>query len=106
MKENGLPVRSRRRFVATTDSDHDGPIFPNLAQSIVLTDLNQLWVADITYIAIATGFVYLAPSWMPGHDELLAMRSASGSIHVWRWLRCEPPSPRAGRREGASITPI
>jgi transposase InsO family protein len=37
-----------------------GPIFPNLAKSIVPTNLNQLWVADITYIAIATGFVYLA----------------------------------------------
>jgi putative transposase len=60
MKENGLTVRSRRRFVVTTDSNHDGPIFPNLAQSIVPTDVNQLWVADITYIAIATGFVYLA----------------------------------------------
>src|SRR5262245_39631555 len=60
MKENGLTVRPRRRFIATTDSDHDGPIFPNLAENVVPTDLNQLWVADITYIAIATGFVYLA----------------------------------------------
>jgi putative transposase len=60
MKENGLTVRSRRRFVATTDSDHDGPIFPNLAENIVPTSRNQLWVADITYIAIAIGFVYLA----------------------------------------------
>ena len=39
---------------------YDGPIFPNLAENVVPTDLNQLWVADITYIAIATGFVYLA----------------------------------------------
>ena len=60
MNENGLTARPRRRFVATTDSDHDGPIFPNLAESIVPTNRNQLWVADITYIAIATGFVYLA----------------------------------------------
>src|SRR5207302_535440 len=60
MKENGLTVRPRRRFVATTDGDHDGPIFPNLAENIVPTNRNQLWVADITYIAIATGFVYLA----------------------------------------------
>jgi len=60
MKENGLTVRPRRRFVATTDSNHDGPIFPNLAENIVPTSRNQLWVADITYIAIATGFVYLA----------------------------------------------
>ena len=50
MKENGLTVRPRRRFVATTDSDHDGPIFPNLAENLVPTNRNQLWVADITYI--------------------------------------------------------
>jgi len=60
MKENGLSVRPRRRFVATTDSDHDGPIFPNLARDVTPTGPNELWVADITYIAIATGFVYLA----------------------------------------------
>jgi putative transposase len=60
MKENGLTVRPRRRFIATTDSDHNGPIFPNLTKDIVPTNLNQLWVADITYIAIAAGFVYLA----------------------------------------------
>ena len=60
MKENGLTVRPRRRFTATTDSDHDGPIFPNLAENVVPANQNQLWVADITYIAIATGFVYLA----------------------------------------------
>src|SRR5258708_25581398 len=68
MKENRLTVRPRRRFIATTDSDHDGPIFPNLAKNIVPTNLNQLWVADITYIAIPTGFVYLAAildAWSP-----------------------------------------
>jgi len=48
MKENGLTVRPRRRFVATTDGDHDGPIFPNLAENIVPTNRNQLWVADIS----------------------------------------------------------
>lgn len=60
MKENGLSVRPRRRFVVTTESDHDGPIFPNLAKDAAPAGPNQLWVADITYIAIATGFVYLA----------------------------------------------
>ena len=50
----------RRRFVATTDSDHDNPIFPDLARDRIVAGQNQLWVADITYIAIATGFVYLA----------------------------------------------
>ncbi len=60
MKENGLSVRPRRRFVATTESAHDSPIFANLTQSIVPGGPNQLWVADITYIAIVSGFVYLA----------------------------------------------
>ena len=60
MKENGLSVRPRRRFVATTDSDHDGPVFPNLAKAVTPSGPNQLWVADITYIAIAKSFVYLA----------------------------------------------
>ena len=60
MKENGLSVRPRRRFIVTTDSDHDGPIFPNLAKDAAPNGPNQLWVADITFIAIATGFVYLA----------------------------------------------
>src|SRR4249919_3093740 len=60
MREHALTVRPRRRFVASTDSDHDGPIFPNLAKDVVPTGANQLWVADITYIAIEVGFVYLA----------------------------------------------
>ena len=60
MCENGLNPRRRRRFVTTTDSDHDGPICPNLAKEMAIGGPNQLWVADITYIAIAAGFVYLA----------------------------------------------
>ena len=42
------------------DSDHDGPIFPNLAKDVTADGPNQLWVADITYVAIAVGFVYVA----------------------------------------------
>ncbi len=60
MQEGGLSVRPRRRFIATTDSNHDGPIFPNLTGGVSLTGPNQLWVADITYIAVSSGFVYLA----------------------------------------------
>ena len=60
MREHGLQPKRRRRFVATTDSDHDDPIFPDLARDRIVDGPNQLWVADITYIAIATGFVYLA----------------------------------------------
>ncbi|WP_162246974.1 hypothetical protein [Rhizobium sp. Root1220] len=50
----------RRRFVATTDRKHDGPIFPNLAKDIVPTGPNQLWVSDITYVALPTRFIYVA----------------------------------------------
>src|SRR6266852_140687 len=53
-------IERRRRYVATTDSDHDSPIFPNLARDLVVDGPNQQWVADITYIAITSGFVYLA----------------------------------------------
>ena len=60
MREQGLSVRPRRRFVVTTNSDHDGPIFPNLARELIPTGPNELWVADLTYIAIASDFVYLA----------------------------------------------
>jgi len=60
MREHALNPKQRRRFIATTDSDHNHPIFPNLAKSMTLDGPNQLWVADITYVAIATGFVYLA----------------------------------------------
>src|SRR3954467_2159057 len=56
MREHGLSPKQRRRYVATTDSDHDEPIFPNLAADRP----NQLWVADITYVAVATGFIYVA----------------------------------------------
>jgi putative transposase len=60
MCEYGLQPKGRRRFVITTDSDHNGPIFANLARDMVLDGPNQLWVADLTYIAITAGFVYLA----------------------------------------------
>jgi len=60
MREHGLQPKRRRRFVITTDGDHDSPIFPNLSRGMTVDGPNQLWVADLTYIAIATGFVYLA----------------------------------------------
>jgi putative transposase len=60
MRQQGLQVRPLRRFVRTTDSQHDSPIFPNLARALIPAAADQLWVADITYIAIARGFVYLA----------------------------------------------
>ena len=60
MRLHGMQVRPRRRYVATTDSNHDGPIFPNLAKDLTVDGPDQLWVSDIAFVAIATGFVYLA----------------------------------------------
>jgi len=61
MREHRLNPVQRRRFVATTDSDHDQPIFPDRTRDLAVLDgPNQLWVADLTYVAIAAGFVYVA----------------------------------------------
>src|SRR6202163_1206591 len=60
MREDNLLCVRRRAFVVTTDSRHNLPVYPNLAREIKLTAINQLWVADITYIRLRTEFVYLA----------------------------------------------
>ena len=60
MREHDLQPRRRRRCVATTDSDHDQPIYPNRAKDLAIDGPDQLWVADITYVAIREGFAYVA----------------------------------------------
>ena len=60
MRENELNPRKGRRFVRTTDSAHGGPVFPFVARGLVASGPDQLWVGDITYVAIAQGFVYLS----------------------------------------------
>jgi putative transposase len=60
MRAHDLQPKRRRRYVTTTDSNHDSPIYLDRARDLIVDGPNQLWVADITYIAIAVGFVYLA----------------------------------------------
>lgn len=60
MREDNLLCIRRRGFVITTDSNHSWKIYPNLARSMILTGLNQLWVADITYVRLRWEFVYVA----------------------------------------------
>jgi transposase InsO family protein len=60
MRESDLLCRVRRRWVKTTNSRHRFPRYPNLIKEMVISRLNQVWLADITYIRIRTGFVYLA----------------------------------------------
>ena len=61
MREDNLLGLRRRRFVpATTDSQHGWRVWPNMARGLVTQDLNELWVADITYVRLQEEFVYLA----------------------------------------------
>jgi putative transposase len=60
MRQSDLLCRVKRRWVKTTDSRHCFPRYTNLIKGIVISRLNQVWLSDITYIRIRTGFVYLA----------------------------------------------
>lgn len=60
MREDNLLCVVKRKFVVTTDSAHGLKVYPNLAGSMLLTGVDQLWVADITYIRLEEEFIYLA----------------------------------------------
>lgn len=60
MRESGLLCRRRRRRVVTTDSVSGGRAYPNLTGELEVTEPDRLWVADITYVRLRSGFAYLA----------------------------------------------
>jgi putative transposase len=60
LRQDNLLCLRRQAFVRTTDSNHSLPVYPNLARGLVLSNINQLWVSDITYIRLRREFVYLA----------------------------------------------
>jgi len=60
MRQDNLLAIRYRKFILTTDSRHDCQVYLNLAARMTLTGINQVWVADITYIRLQTEFVYLA----------------------------------------------
>ena len=60
LREDNLLCVRKRRFVVTTNSNHGLRVYPNVARDMVLTGVDQLWRADITYIRLREEFVYLA----------------------------------------------
>jgi putative transposase len=60
MRAADLGIKPRKRYVRTTDSNHDSPIYPNLYRNVIPEGPDMVWVADFTYIRIPTGFCYLA----------------------------------------------
>jgi len=107
MREHGLQPKRRRRYVVTTDSNHAGPIFRDLAKDVGAHRPNQLWVADLTYIAISGGFVYLAAildSWSRKVVGYAISRSMDARIAVAA-LKAAVRSrnrPQPGRERAAS----
>lgn len=60
MRQDNLLCVARRKFVVTTDAGHGWKVYPNLAGELTPTGVDQLWVADITYVQLEEEFVYLA----------------------------------------------
>jgi putative transposase len=60
LREDNLLAVRKRKFIVTTRKDNQFRVYPNLAERLELTDVNQLWIADITYIRLQREFVYLA----------------------------------------------
>ena len=72
MREDNLLAVQPRAFVVTTDSDHELEVYLNLASRMKLTGINQLWVADITYIRLA------ARVCLPGRDSGCLLTQGGG----------------------------
>lgn len=60
LRENNLLVKPRRRYIQTTNSKHWMKKYPNIAQELLLTAPEQLWVSDITYLKTEEGNCYLS----------------------------------------------
>jgi len=80
MHEDNLIAVSQRKYVVTTDSQHDFQVYLNLAARMHVTAVNQLWVADITYIRLRSEFVFLAVI-LDAYSRLVVGRCLFRSLH-------------------------
>ena len=106
IREDNLLAVQPRAFVVTTDSDHEFEVYLNLASRMKLTGMNQLWVADITYIRLKKEFVYLAVILDAFSRKVVGWaldRTLASRCRLRRWNR---PSPNdSHHRSGASFRP-
>jgi len=93
MSDKNLLCRVAKSFKATTDSSHGLKKYPNLIEDLVPYRIDQLWHADITYIRIATSFVYLAAIESSYHSRAL---SPAGAFGYWQFLKSTAQSGPAG----------
>ena len=87
MKEHSLLCQVRRRWSATTDSAHGLSVYPNLAKGMLTTGCNQLWLSDITYIRLPSGFCYLATI-LDAHSRKVVAWHLSRRIDAGLALTC------------------
>jgi transposase InsO family protein len=95
LREDNLLAIRRRKFVATTDSGHGSKVYPNLAQYLELTQVNQLWVADLTYVRWVRSSCFWRWCWMRFRGGRWAGRWVGIWMPVCPWRPCAWPS-RAG----------
>ena len=106
MRQHGLQPKRRRRFIATTDSDHDSPIFSNRAKDVTADRPNQLWVAQTSPTSRSPLASFMPPSSsMRGHAASLVMPSAARSIRGSPWQRSRPLSGHDSRQGLRDVRP-
>lgn len=106
MREDNLLAIQPRAFLVTTDSDHELEVYLNVAKRMKLSGINQLWIADITYILLKAEFVYLAVildaysrkvgGWtleqtLAARLPLTALEPANRGTPAHRWACCTTP---------------
>ncbi|CUX56584.1 hypothetical protein AGR7B_pAt0323 [Agrobacterium deltaense RV3] len=88
IRVNGFGIKPRKRYVRTTDSNHDSPIYPNLYRNVIPSRPDMVWVADFTYIRIAVGFCYLAVILDACSRKVVGYGLSKRLVRRWHWQRC------------------